>query len=170
MIYEYSRATRADEAVLGLSDLFTISLQNDDVQDFAVGWDHALLSVSEMPSDALLEGLYKSKLQNFAQLRTVFALHDQETARNEGKLNYSQLKTAVKIHLDQMMRTSKLQGFGTMLWNEDRSPRVKRKESPRWEESEECFQWKAHGQCSTGGSCSFSHDTIASGNSGEGQR
>ena len=34
----------------------------------------------------------------------------------------------------------------------------------------ECFQWKAHGQCSKGDSCSFSHDTMASGNSGKGQR
>ena len=34
----------------------------------------------------------------------------------------------------------------------------------------ECFQWEAHRQCSKGDSCSFSHDTITSGNSGEGQR
>ena len=33
----------------------------------------------------------------------------------------------------------------------------------------ECFQWKAHGQCSTGDSCSFSHDPLASGNKGNGQ-
>ena len=34
----------------------------------------------------------------------------------------------------------------------------------------QCFQWKALGQCFEGDSCSFSHDTQASGNSGEGQR
>ena len=105
MIYEYFRATEAHEAVQGLSDLFILSLQNDDVQDFDVRWDHALLSVSEMPSDMILEGLYKSKLQNSVQLQTVLALYDQETARNKGKPNYSQLKTAVKLHIDQMMRT-----------------------------------------------------------------
>ena len=27
----------------------------------------------------------------------------------------------------------------------------------------ECFQWKAHGQCSKGDSCSFSHDEIVQG-------
>ena len=47
MIYEYFRATRAHEAVQGLSDLFVKRLQNDDAQDFDVRWDHALLSVSE---------------------------------------------------------------------------------------------------------------------------
>ena len=64
MIDEYFRATGAYEEVQGLADLFTMSLQNDDVQDFNVRWDHALLSVSEMFSDPILKGLYKSKLQN----------------------------------------------------------------------------------------------------------
>ena len=32
MIYEYFRATGADEAVQGLSTLFAFSLQNDDVK------------------------------------------------------------------------------------------------------------------------------------------
>ena len=31
MIYEYFRATRAYEAAQGLSDFFTVSLENDDV-------------------------------------------------------------------------------------------------------------------------------------------
>ena len=44
MIYEYFRATGADEAVQGLSTLLAFSLQNDDVQDFAVRWDHATVS------------------------------------------------------------------------------------------------------------------------------
>ena len=53
----------------------------------------------EMPSSMILEGLYKSKLQNSAQLQTVLALYDKETARNNGKPNYSRLKTAVKLHI-----------------------------------------------------------------------
>ena len=50
MIYEHFRATRAYEAVQGLSDLFTIRLHNDDVQDFALRWDQAPLSASETPT------------------------------------------------------------------------------------------------------------------------
>ena len=89
MIYEHFRATGAYEAVQGLSDLFTFSLQNDDVQDFDVGWDQALLTASDMPSDVILEGLYKSELQDSAQIHTVLALYDQETARKNGQPNYS---------------------------------------------------------------------------------
>ena len=89
MIYEYCRATGVFEAVQGLSTLFSISLQHDDVQDFDVRWDHALLSVSEVPSDAILERLYNSRLENSVQLQTLLALHDQETARSK-KPNYQQ--------------------------------------------------------------------------------
>ena len=71
MIYEHFRATGAFEAVKGLSELFTISLHNDDVQHFDVRWDQALFSVSEMTSDMILEGLYESKLRNSDQLQTV---------------------------------------------------------------------------------------------------
>ena len=63
MIYEYFRATRADEVVQGLSDLFNIRLQNDDVQEFDTRWDQALLAASELPTEMVLEGLFKSKLQ-----------------------------------------------------------------------------------------------------------
>ena len=57
MIYEYFRATGAYEAVQGFSDLFTIRLQDDDVQDFDVRWDQALLSVNEVLSEVILEGI-----------------------------------------------------------------------------------------------------------------
>ena len=63
---------------------------------------------AKTPSDVILEGLYKSKLQDSVQLQIVLALYDKETARNSGKPNCSQLKTAVKLHVDQMMRTRNL--------------------------------------------------------------
>ena len=90
MLHEHFSATGACEAVQGLSTLFPISLQNDDVQDFDVRWDHVLLSVSEMPSDMILERLYKSKLENSVQHQTVMALYDQEVARNNLTPNYQQ--------------------------------------------------------------------------------
>ena len=88
MIYKHFRATGAREAIQGHSDLFSIRLQNDDVQDFDVPLDQALLSASDMPSDVILEGLYKSKLQDSVQLQTVLALYDQETVRSNGQSSY----------------------------------------------------------------------------------
>ena len=115
-----------------------------------------------MPSDDILEGYDKSKLQNSVQLRTVMTLY-QETARNK-KPNYQQLKTAVKLHVDQMMRFRNFRvrsdvverGSVTKCQNGNKAY-VERKVG-------ECFQWKAHGEYSQGDSCSFSHDILASGN------
>ena len=133
-IYQHFRATGAYEGVQGLSYLFRKRLQNDDVQDFDVRWDQALLPASDMPSD-ILEGLYKSKLQDSVQLQTVLALYDQETVRNNGQTIYLQLKTSVKLRIDQM------------IFRVQNEVDVERKVG-------ECFQWTAHGQCSKGDSCS----------------
>ena len=51
-----------------------------------------------------------------------------------------------------------------MLWKGDQSPRVKKEGKLALRGKCECFQWKAHGQCSKGDSCSFSHDIQDSGN------
>ena len=64
MINEHFRATEACEAVQALSDLFNIRLHIDDVQDFDVRWYLALQPANETLTDTVLEGLYKSKLQD----------------------------------------------------------------------------------------------------------
>ena len=132
-------------------------------------WDHAPLTVSEMPSDPILEGLCKSKLQNSAQLRTVMALYDQEFARNSGTPNYQQLQTAVKLQNDQMMRNRNFRVRSDVVERGSVTKSQKgNKAYVEWKVGE-CFQWKAHGQCSVGDSCSSSHDLLVPGNSGSGQ-
>ena len=82
MIFEYFRPTEAHEAVEIVSDLSIVRLQNDDVQDFDVRVDQALLSASETPREIVQVGLYKSKLKDSVQLQTLLALYHQETVRN----------------------------------------------------------------------------------------
>ena len=86
MIYEHFRATGAYEAVQGPSDLFSIRSQNDDVQDFDTRWDQALSGASEIPTVMVLEGLYKSKVQDSVQQQTILAIYiyiyEQENIRN----------------------------------------------------------------------------------------
>ena len=62
MIYKHFRATRAHEAVQGLSDLFNARLQKDDVQDFDVRWDQALLAPSEIPTEMVPGRLKQVKI------------------------------------------------------------------------------------------------------------
>ena len=151
MIYEYFRTTRAYEAVQGLTDLSSISLQIDDVQDFDVRWDHALLTVSEMPSLAILEGLYQSTLQNSVQPQTVLALYDQNVARNSGAPKYQQFNTAVKLHIDQMMRNRNFRIRSDVV--ERGSVTKCLKGNKACVESGRVFSVEAHGQCFNGDLC-----------------
>ena len=147
MIYEHFRATRAYDAVQGLWTLFAIGLQNDDFQDFDVRWDHALISVSEMPSDMILEGLHKSKLEDSVQRQTVMALYGQETARTK-EPNYHKFKTAVKLHIGQMMGTRNFRVRNAVVERGSATKSQKGKKASVERKVEECFQCKAHGQCS----------------------
>ena len=51
MIYDYFRVTGAHDTVLDYADLFTITLRNDNVQEFDTRWDEILLSMTKVPSD-----------------------------------------------------------------------------------------------------------------------
>ena len=51
-IYDYFRVTGARTTVLDYADLFSITLRNDDVQDFDTRRDEILLSMTKIPPDA----------------------------------------------------------------------------------------------------------------------
>ena len=58
MIYDFFRVTGAHDTVLDYADLFTVTLRNDDIQEFDTTWDGILLSMTKIPPD-ILEGSYK---------------------------------------------------------------------------------------------------------------
>ena len=59
LIYDYFRVTGTHDSVENYTDLFTIALRNDDIQEFDSKWDGILLSMTKIPPDEILEGLYK---------------------------------------------------------------------------------------------------------------
>ena len=134
LIYEHFRATGASEAVQGLSDLFNIRLQNDDVEDFDTRWDQALLAASETPTEMVLEGSYKSKLQDCGQVLTVLALYEQENIRNNEQRNCSRLKTSVRRHIDQTMRKRNFRARNDMVERGAVTKSQKREKSKRGKE------------------------------------
>ena len=64
MIYDYFRVTGAHDTVLDYADLFSVTLRNDNVQEFDTRWDEVLLSMSKIPSDDVLESLYKLRIRH----------------------------------------------------------------------------------------------------------
>ena len=91
-------------SVEGYADLFTIVLRNDDIQEFDSKWDGILLSLTKIPPDEILEGLYKSRIREFEKLKTVLELYDLETHQKKIGPDYHRLKTMVKRSIEQDLR------------------------------------------------------------------
>ena len=104
MIHDYVRVTGAHDTVLDYADLFSITLRNDDVQDFETRWDEILLSMTKIPPDDILESLYKLRILESDQLKTVLELYAMEIHQKITVPNYQKLKTMVKRSIDQKLR------------------------------------------------------------------
>ena len=65
-----------EQTNLNYADLFTIGLRNDDIQEFDSKWDGILLSMTKIPLDDILEGLYKLRIRESEKLKTVLELYD----------------------------------------------------------------------------------------------
>ena len=63
LIYEQFRVTGTHDSVENYTDLFTTVLRNDDIQEFDSKWDGILLSMTKIPHDDILEGLYKLRIR-----------------------------------------------------------------------------------------------------------
>ena len=72
--------------------MFSVKLENDDIQDFDLTWEQALLLTSDPPSDKVSEGLHVSMLQDSPQVHTIVALYNQEILRRRRNTRLSQTK------------------------------------------------------------------------------
>ena len=104
LIYEYFRVTGANDSVENYADLFTIVLRNDDIQEFDSKCDGILLSMTKIPSDDILEGLYKLRIRESEKLKTVLALYNMETHQKKAGPDFHRLKTMVKRSIEQNLR------------------------------------------------------------------
>ena len=106
LIYEYFRVTGANDSVENYADLYTVALRNDDIQEFDSKWDENLLSITmtKIPSDDILEGLYKLRIRESEKLKTVLEFCDLEIHQKKAGPDFHILKTMVKRSIDQDLR------------------------------------------------------------------
>ena len=156
LIYEYFRVTGANDSVENYADLFTFVLRNDDIQELDSKWDGSLLSMTKIPSDDILEGLYKLRRKS-EKLKTVLELCNMDVHQKKAGPDYHRLKTTVKRSIEQNLRIKNFEGRNG---NSETSAVVKNKGAKQREQRTQgdCWQWKANGQFSKGDNCSFRHD------------
>ena len=104
MIYHYFRVTGAHDTVLDCADLFSVTLHDVNIQEFDTRCDEILLSMSKVPSDDVLESLYKLRIRESVQLKTVLELYDMEIHQKISVPNYQKFKTMVMRSIDQKIR------------------------------------------------------------------
>ena len=107
LIYEYFRVIGANDSVDSCADLFTVVLRNDDIQEFDPRWDGILLSMTKIPSDDILEGVYKLRIRESEKLKTALELYDLEIHQKKARPDYHRLKTMVKRSIEQNLRMKK---------------------------------------------------------------
>ena len=107
------RVTGSHDSVENYTDLFTIVLRNDDIQEFDSKWDGILLSMTKIPHDDILEGLYKLRIRESEKLKTVLELYDLETHQKKLEPDYHRLKTMVKRSIEREIRNK---NFGSQKW------------------------------------------------------
>ena len=157
LIYDYFRATGSHDSVENFSDLFTIFLRSDDIQEFDSKWDGILLSMTKIPHDDILEGLYKLRIRESEKLKTVLELYGLETHQKNLEPDYHRLKTMVKRSIEQEIRNK---NFGSRNGNFEKNAVVKNQGTKQRVQRilGDCWQWETNGQCIKGDNCSFSHD------------
>ena len=112
--------------------------------------------MTKIPSDDILEGLYKLRIRESGKLKTVLELYNMEIHQKKAGPDYHRLKTMVKRSIEQEIRFKNL---GARNGNYERNAVVKNQETKQRVQRilEDCWQWESNGQCSRGDNCSFRH-------------
>ena len=157
LIYEQFRVIRTHDFVENYTDLFIIVLRNDDIQEFDSKWDGILLSMTKIPPDDILEGLYKLRIRESEKLRTVLELYDLETHQKKLGPDYHRFQTMVKRSIEHEIRNK---NFGARSGTFEKNAVVKNQGTQQGVQRilGDCWQCETNGQCVKGGNCSFRHD------------
>ena len=149
-----SKSIGANDSVENYTDLFTIVLRHGDIQEFDSKWDGILLSMTKIPHDDILEGLYKSRIRESDKLKTVLELYDLETHQKKVGPDYHRLKAMVKRSIEQEIRNKNL---GARSGNFEKNAVVKNQGTKQRVQRilGDCWQWETNGQCVKGDNCSF---------------
>ena len=113
--------------------------------------------MTKIPSDDILEKLYKLRIRESEKLKTVLELYDLEIHQKKAGPDYHRLKAMVKRSIEQEIRNK---NSGARNGNFEKNAVVKNQGTKQRVQRilGDCWQWETNGQCVKGNNCSFRHD------------
>ena len=115
------------------------------------------LSMTKIPPDDILEGLYNFRIRESDKLKTILELYDLEIHQKKLRLDYHRFKTMVKRSIEQEIR-KKIFAPEMEILRETPWSRIKGQNSVYKEFLEIFGNGVSNGQCSRGDNCSFRHE------------
>ena len=86
MIHDYFRVTGAHDTVSDYADFFSVTLRDDNIQEFDTRWDEVLLSMTKIPSNEI-------RIRESDHLKSVLELYDLDIHQMKSNPDYQKLKT-----------------------------------------------------------------------------
>ena len=100
--------------------------------------------MTKIPSDDILEGLYKLRIRESEKLKTVLELYDLEIHQKKAGPDYHRLETMVERSVEQNLRNKKFEArngkFETSAVVKNHGVKQREQRSPG-----DCWRWKANG-------------------------
>ena len=157
MIYDNFRVTGAHDTVLDCSDLFSVTLRDDDVREFETRWDglYCLCWRSHVMTSRKVctHWGYVSPRNS----RTGLELNDMDMQQKRSMPNYQKLKTMVKRSVDQKIR---LRNFYARHGRIELGAVIRSRQGSIGVDGGKVSvtSGKKKGQCSQGDKCSLRHE------------
>ena len=155
MIINKFKRSDIEGALQELSDLFRVTLVNDDLPAFENDWDWCIGCIDEMPSDKMKEHLIFKQLDTSKQLTTPMQIYKNEVLHEDAPRSYLKLKKILKVHNEERAKTKTNRKIDQEKDRKVLAQREQERPTPPTKDSEKgtCTQWRQKGSCSRGDDC-----------------
>jgi len=162
IICNHFKVCETQGTIIELKDLLALSLKGDNVRQFVNAWNATMNLLQNIPSDDVLECLFRAQLEKSVQLKEMLNLIDQDIVHRGAKKSYQTLMHAVQAHLNHrhmMKMRDDLDNVNTGAAGGKARGRGKGSRSQSAKPTKgDCTQFLNGGRCSKGSNCEFKHD------------
>ena len=134
-------------------DFINLELRGDNLSQFVALWDKCLLTMTNLPTQDIMESTFRSQIVKSDKLKEVMKMYKWEINQKDAKPSYESLRRMVDTYIE----TSRLDKAIKESDNPKKYGSAVRS-APGPKEEKPCRHWSAKGACQRGDTCAFWHD------------